>query len=387
LLVRITNQALDYPWGSKTLIPDYFGIAETEKPMAEIWYGTHPVSPSMVEGIPEITLRALIEKELPFLVKILAAAEPLSIQVHPDSFKARAGFDRENAAGIDIVSPQRNYRDSRNKPELLIALTDGFQALCGFRPLPERSNILLQLSRLDARLLKFATWAELATSEKGLRVILSEMLESTEVNTFVMALKELKLSELGEEAIEAVKLALELCEKYPGDNGVLVSILLNQVVLSEGEAIYLPEGNLHAYIQGLGIEVMAASDNVIRGGLTSKHIDVAELLKITEFTELTNPVVSPKPLAQGLRNYPVPTDEFLVYRAQVSPSNLLIDLDLPGDAILLCTQGEVAVSSSLDEREVIKRSQAVYLSGAAKKFSLTGSGTVFMATQSKVVTG
>jgi mannose-6-phosphate isomerase len=172
-------------------------------------------------------------------------------------------------------------------------------------------------------------------------------------------------------------LASQLLEQYPGDTGAMVSLLLNIVELDAGEAIYLPAGNLHAYLSGLGLEVMAASDNVIRAGLTQKHIDQAELVKIAAFAPLVEPRVRPKKLAEGLMQFPVAATEFQVYRAQVTGSNLLADIDLPAGALVICDSGEVAVSSSLEEREVLKKAEVVYL-GEASKFSLSGSGSAFV---------
>jgi mannose-6-phosphate isomerase len=172
-------------------------------------------------------------------------------------------------------------------------------------------------------------------------------------------------------------LVANLLEQYPGDTGALVALMLNEVELSSGEAIFLPAGNVHAYLSGLGLEVMAASDNVLRCGLTPKHIDVAELLKIADFRELENPKIAPKKLAEGLVEYPVDVADFRVYRAEVSGKNILADIDLPSAAIVVCTAGEVAVSTSLDEREVLTKKQVIYVSGA-KKISLSGSGTAFV---------
>ena len=177
--------------------------------------------------------------------------------------------------------------------------------------------------------------------------------------------------------LEARDLALELLDKYPADSGAMVALMLNRVELAAGEAIFLPAGNLHAYLSGLGLEVMAASDNVIRGGLTSKHIDQVELQKITDFSELLEPLVKPRKLAEGFIEYPVKATEFRVYRAELTGSNLLADLDLPAGAIVVCTAGEVAVSTSLEEREVLQKADVGYVSGA-KKFSLSGSGTAFV---------
>jgi mannose-6-phosphate isomerase len=177
--------------------------------------------------------------------------------------------------------------------------------------------------------------------------------------------------------MKARELVAKLLKQFPDDTGALVALMLNEVSLEPGEAIYLPAGNVHAYVSGLGLEVMAASDNVLRAGLTSKHVDVAEVLAIADFSELVEPKVRPKKLAEGLIEYPVDCSEFRIYRAEVSGKNLLADLDLPASAMVVCTSGEVAVSTSLDEREVLTKSEVVLASGA-KKLSLSGSGTVFV---------
>jgi mannose-6-phosphate isomerase len=350
--------------------------------MAEIWLGTHPSSEAKLVEDPRVTLSAASGEELPFLMKILAAESPLSIQVHPNQEQAKQGFEREEALGLARDSANRNYKDNKHKPEILIALADGFRALCGFRPSTQIAEILLAVSNLDARLKVFEDWSNKVVEQDGLKKVFTEMIQAKEIAEMFESV--LVMDSLGSSSSsqEAVSLATNLLKKYPGDTGALVSMLLNQVTLSEGQAIYLPAGNMHAYLEGLGIEVMASSDNVIRGGLTPKHIDLEELNLITDFSELAKPIVSPRKLAAGLVGYPVDVDDFEVYRAEVSSSNLLIDLDLPGNSIFLCTSGEVAVSSSLDEREVIRKSEALYLSGDARKFSLTGSGTVFIATRS-----
>jgi mannose-6-phosphate isomerase len=175
----------------------------------------------------------------------------------------------------------------------------------------------------------------------------------------------------------ARELVERLLTQFPDDTGALVALMLNEVSLEPGEAIYLPAGNIHAYLSGLGLEVMAASDNVLRSGLTSKHVDVAEVLKLTDFSELMEPKIRSKKLAEGLVEYPIQCSEFRVYRAEVSGRNLLADLDLPASAMVVCTAGEVAVSTSLEEREVLTKSEVVFAS-AAKKLSLSGSGTAFV---------
>ncbi|MFY9304748.1 MAG: mannose-6-phosphate isomerase, class I [Rhodoluna sp.] len=374
MLVRLHGEAKNYPWGSTNLIQDHFGVGEHGAPLAEVWFGTHPAGESR-ETQSNKKLSELIEGRLSFLAKFLAAGSPLSIQVHPNSEQAKEGFAREQALGLDLFDPKRNYRDESNKPEILIALSP-FSALCGFRPRAELEDIFLAFSESEDRFGELT--AKLATGAH-LEEIFSELLLDLELPARFGATVG-KADLLGDESslvLQARDLALELLDKHPADSGAMVALMLNRVELSPGEAIFLPAGNLHAYLSGLALEVMGASDNVIRGGLTQKHIDQVEIRKITDFSELLEPLVRPQKLAEGFFEYPVNADEFKVYRAELTGSNLLADLDLPAGAIVVCTAGEVAVSTSLEEREVLQKADVVYVSGA-KKFSLSGSGTAFV---------
>ena len=370
MLVRISGEVKNYPWGSKHLIQDHLGLGPLNEAVAEIWFGTHEGGQSKLLSSGK-TLSEAIGSKLSFLVKFLAADSPLSIQVHPNSIQAKAGFAKENAAGLDLTDPKRNYKDDSQKPEILIALGP-FEALCGFRPRAEVIEIFLAFSESEAR---FGELAALAETGSSIEEIFSELLEESNLaGRFTNSVASLDADSISE---KARLLAVNLLEKYPGDTGALVSLLLNHVRLVPGEAIFLPAGNLHAYLSGFGLEVMAASDNVIRGGLTSKHIDKAELRNITDFSELAEPKVSPKKLAEGLVEYPVAASEFRVYRAQISGANLLADIDLPAAAMIVCVSGEIAVGTSQEEREVLKKGEVVFVS-EAKKFSLSGSGDAFV---------
>ena len=370
MLVRISGEEKNYPWGSKNLIQDHLGLGPTNQIVAEIWFGTHAGGQSKLVSSGK-TLAETIGSKLSFLVKFLAADSPLSIQVHPNASQAKAGFAKENAAGLDLTDPKRNYKDDSHKPEILIALSP-FEALCGFRPRAEVQEIFLAFSESEAR---FGELAALAATDANIEEIFSELLEDQLLaERFSSTVEALGADSLAE---RARALVVGLLEKYPGDTGALVALLLNQIKLESGEAIYLPAGNVHAYLSGLGLEVMAASDNVLRGGLTSKHIDKAELRQIADFSELAKPVVSTKKLAEGLVEYPVAASEFRVYRAQITGSNLLADIDLPAAAVIVCVSGEVAVGTSLDQREVLKKGEVIFVS-EAKKFSLSGSGDAFV---------
>jgi mannose-6-phosphate isomerase len=370
LLVRISGEVKNFSWGSKHLIQDQLGLGPTNQEVAEVWFGTHAGGQSKLLPSGQ-NLSEAVGSKLSFLVKFLAADSPLSIQVHPNAVQAKAGFARENAAGIDLADPKRNYKDDSHKPEILIALS-AFEALCGFRPRAEVQEIFLAFSESESR---FGELAALAATDATIEEIFTELLEDQLLAERFSSTVEAMDADLLAERARA--LVVGLLEKYPGDTGALVALLLNQIELESGEAIYLPAGNVHAYLSGFGLEVMAASDNVIRGGLTSKHIDKAELRQIADFSELAKPLVSTKKLAEGLVEYPVAASEFRVYRAQITGTNMLADIDLPAAAVIVCVSGEIAVGTSLEEREVLKKGEVVFVS-EAKKFSLSGSGDVFV---------
>jgi mannose-6-phosphate isomerase len=370
MLSRISGVTKNYDWGSKDLVPDFFGLEKSPEPIAEIWFGTHPLGESQTMG-ENRNLSEALGKKINFLVKILSADRALSIQVHPNPQQAKDGFEREQAQGIALDDPKRNYKDTSHKPEALIALTS-FQALCGFRPRADLIQVFTEFGKSEPQ---FASLAKDLIGGAELTAVFESLIGNTELAKRFE--KTVDLSKDGPLAHEARDLVQRLLTQFPDDTGALVALMLNHVQLESGEAIYLPAGNIHAYLSGLGVEVMAASDNVLRSGLTSKHVDVAEVLKLADFSELTEPKIQPRKLAEGLLEYPVQCSEFRVYRAEVSGKNLLADLDLPASAMVVCTQGEVAVSTSLEEREVLSKSEVVFVSGA-KKLSLSGSGTAFI---------
>jgi mannose-6-phosphate isomerase len=378
MLQKIGNVARDYAWGSRTLISDYFGLPQSQLPMAEIWYGTHPGSPAFLVDEPNKSLsEALGGKQLSFLLKILAADAPLSIQAHPNAEQARLGFEAENAAGVSLNSSARNYKDDQHKPEVIVALTE-FRALCGFKPLQQIEFFLADLAEHPAVSDGFRSmskrWLDLLAEPNGLQKVFSDILHRggnlDGYNAELAALAENE-AQFG--------LAEELNLQYPGDPGVVVAMLMNQVYLEPGQALFLPAGNIHAYLGGLGVEVMASSDNVLRGGLTTKHLDIDELEKVVDFVAGELPLVKPIEIANGLTSYPCEVDEFMLYRAELDGTVVLADLNLAGDCVALCTAGEISISSSLDERIVIKRGEAAFLSADAKLFSLAGAGTAYLA--------
>lgn len=386
MLVKLTNQALAYAWGSKALISDYFGIPATGEPMAEIWFGTHDGSPTQVVGSTD-SLKSLLTKNnrnesLPFLLKILAAEAPLSIQAHPNPAQAIEGFAKENALGLTIDAPNRNYKDDRAKPELIVALTRELEALVGFADealIQEKFSELLEASSNEKFSQVLKRWITLLEKSAGLREVFLETLTSEDVDEAFIS----ELIDAAEQCPALVDLVVHLAAHHGKDRGIATALLMNHMTLQKGEGVFVPAGMPHAYLSGLGVEVMLASDNVLRGGLTPKHIDVLELEHVLVF-EVTRPeLVQTKTLAVGFEKFQLPTAEFDFYRATVGSSNLLADINLPGDAIVLCTQGSVALSNSQAEREVLNNGEAAFMAGDARSFSLTGSGTVFIAVSAK----
>lgn len=377
-MVRLENTVQAYAWGSVTAIPRLLGAPETGAPQAELWLGAHPLAPSTVNGrsleaiIGEAPAGALGEgvlqrfgARLPFLLKVLAAAKPLSLQAHPSLAQAKAGFAREEAAGVPRTAGHRNYKDANHKPELICALTP-FRALCGFRRVADTRALLagLQVAGL-APLLETLDGAGL----KGL----FERLMTTPVEARAGLVKALVTAcatrpVRGFEGECANAVALE--REYPGDVGVIGALLLNLLVLAPGEALALGAGNLHTYLEGTGVELMANSDNVLRGGLTPKHVDVPELLSVLDFTDGPARVVTPRGAPEAV--YPTPFPDFRLSRVDVRGA---VTLPRLGPDVLLCTEGTVR-ANGLE----LTRGASAFSPFSDGPLTLEGQGTLFRAT-------
>ncbi|MET4099416.1 mannose-6-phosphate isomerase [Agrococcus sp. UYP10] len=294
MFVPIANEPRDYAWGSTTLLSEYLGRTASGGPEAELWLGAHAGCPAVVTAGQHAgtalgpALEALGARQPAMLLKVLAAAEPLSLQAHPDAARAREGFEREDAAGIPRDAPHRNYRDPHPKPEIIVAVTP-FEALSGFRPQAQARAVAEALAAADERVAPLL--GHLAAGD-ALAWLLSGDAEVAPVVAGAVAAAD-ALAET--HPVEADTIA-RLSATHPGDPGILVAMLLNRVSLAPGEALFLPAGNLHAYLSGLGIELMGPSDNVLRGGLTPKHVDVAELLAVVDPTPLDDPRLPAEPL-------------------------------------------------------------------------------------------
>ena len=364
-----------YAWGSRTAIAEFTGRpTPTPHPEAELWFGAHPGDPawlqtdagerSLLDALiadPEGQLsRAVLDRfgdNLPFLVKVLAADEPLSLQAHPSAQQAQEGFARENRLGIPVNSPTRNYRDRSHKPEILIALAP-FQALAGFRDVSRTVELLRALA--VPRLEPFLRLISGQPDAEGLRALFTTWITAPQpdLDALVPAVIEGAIEYVRSGATEFVHEArtiLELGERYPGDAGVLAALLLNRVSLQPGEAIFLPAGNLHTYLNGVAVEVMANSDNVLRGGLTPKHVDVPELLRVLDFRPAGEAALRPRVHREGVeRIYDTPTTEFSVSCLTLAGAALSHDVDAAqrheGPQLILCTAGSAqlhAKSSSV----------------------------------------
>ena len=384
-----------YAWGSRTAIASLRGKpVPSPHPEAELWFGAHPGGPavcidagetrtdlpgtdllSRIEADPVANLGAVSVAEfggrLPFLLKILAAAEPLSLQAHPSSEQAREGFARENAAGLPVDAANRNYRDPWHKPELIVALTE-FDALAGFRS-PARTIELmreLQVSELDRYLGMLVGQPD----AEGLRALLTTWLTLPEsaIGVLVPAVLNAAVNVLGAGggSFDAeLRTVLELGERYPNDPGVLAAMLLNRVRLQPGQGLYLPAGNLHAYLDGTGVEIMANSDNVLRGGLTPKHIDVPELLRVLDFSPVEEADLTPTIRTVGAeRVYLTPAPEFRLSRVELDGTGLRhassICFDMPGPQILVVLTGSIEVRPVGETPFVVASGQAAWLSDA-----------------------
>lgn len=364
MFAEITNTPRDYAWGSTTAIAELLGTAPSGRPEAELWLGAHPGSPARLVG-EERTLLDVVDGRLPFLLKVLAAAEPLSLQAHPTPAQAEAGFARENAAGVPLDAPHRNYKDAFHKPELIFALSDPFRALSGFRPVAETRETLAAVAH-DERI---APLAARLTDDGVLRDVFAWLIQGgDDVDDLVAALVEASATLEG----ASWQTVRTLADAYPGDPGIAISLLLHTVELHPGEVLYLPAGNIHAYLEGLGIELMASSDNVLRGGLTPKHVDVPELLSVLDFRPLPAPYLTPEEPEPGVRVFRPDVDDFQL--TVVDDAEHGIELPLEGPAIVLCTEGAFQV----DGGPALERGRALFVSGE-QWLGLRGAGRAFVA--------
>jgi len=340
LLVGVVQ---NYEWGDRYALPKFLGVAPDSKPWAELWFGTHRGGPSQIASSVGLQTLESDAGPLSFLVKVIVAAKPLSLQTHPTSEQAVAGFARENSLGVALDDNKRLYRDSSAKPELLVALTE-FEAICGFRSDEENLKICEEYE-----------WHELAKHlrDDGLAQCVRWALTS------------------GPKTLPGKMpyWAMQLAEMYPSSGGVLVALLMHHVRVRPGDALYLGAGNVHAYLRGEGVEVMSASDNVVRAAFTQKHADIEEFLSIADLSPIAKPLRAATRVDDCTSQYQVGTQAFGAQRIEVRGQYTVIathDIE-----ILLCTSGD-AGAIKRGQAGVIKRGETLYLSGDATVFRTWG---------------
>lgn len=378
---RLVNTVRPYAWGSTTAIPELFGTAPTGEPQAEMWMGAHPGAPSLTSRGP---LNELIEADpvrelgpataekfgprLPFLLKVLAAGAPLSLQVHPDLEQARAGYAAEEAAGIPVDAPHRTYKDANHKPEMICALTP-FEGFCGFRAPAEAADTLAALG-VDS-LKPYADLLHAHPEEDALREVLTALLTADPAE---MSHTVTEAAAAADRLGGAFAPYAVLAHHFPGDPGVIAAMLLHHVTLQPGEALYLGAGVPHAYLSGLGVEIMANSDNVLRCGLTPKHVDVPELLRVVRFEPADPGVLRPEASPSGEEVYDTPIDEFRLSRLVRAEGAAPTDLTAATPQILLATAGRPKAGEI-----TLSPGESVFVP-AGEPVELTEAGTVFRAT-------
>lgn len=391
----LENVIQPYAWGSRSAIARLQGRPHpSPTPEAEMWMGAHPAAPSTLTSSGQSLLDAVRAEpsallgeaclsrfgpRLPFLFKVLAAGTPLSLQAHPSTAQAEAGFAREDAAGIPLGAPHRNYKDPHHKPEILCAL-EPFWALCGFRAPADTVRLLesLQVPALDPLLAPLragpgglrSSFETLMTLPKDARVPL--------VAAVVAACADAQAG-AGSPFADEKRWALRLGELYPGDAGVVGSLLLNVLKLEPGEAIYLPAGNLHAYLEGAGVELMASSDNVLRGGCTPKHVDVPELLSVLDFRPLAPEVLRPVPVASGLWRYDTPAPDFSLRRARPKEAGAPLRFTQGAPHLVLCVEGALQLTSEAGGRLELRSGASAFVAASDGAWELAGTGAGFLA--------
>ena len=411
----VTGQVQHYDWGTIAEIPRLLGVESDGCPWAEYWLGAHPKAPSLLADDCDINgadradggqpldrwlaehpdqlgqaSREVFGDRLSFLLKILSAEQPLSIQAHPSRTQAQLGFAQENAAGVPIDDPRRLYRDDWPKPEMIVALTE-FHALYGFRDPHESRRMLTVFDAVDGFPGLVAPLED--PGSEGIAAVLTSCLQPDEQNRRVIAgmiaaahdlVQGHDPASMQEDAPQLARTAVELDRAYPGDPSILAALLMNRVHLRPGESLFLGAGTMHAYLHGTGIEIMASSDNVLRGGLTSKHIDVPALLAHADLTATCVQPECPRQLPGGLQHYRTPFPEFTLWRLGER-----VETDLPATGlgrILLVLDGRMSlitsagVTSTDTSAEVtqVRAGQAVWIS-AGQQVHVTGSAVGFLA--------
>ena len=386
-IYKMENPIKDYPWGSHTAINEFYNISNiNDQPQAEMWMGCHPNGSSQlidaennkiniddfIKQAPETVLGDAFNKfgELPFLFKVLAADKPLSIQVHPSKIRAEEGCAAENLAGIPVSSPNRNFKDPNHKPELVFAVTP-FNALNGFRPFNDivelfNGLVLAPLQNEIAGFKKLPSGDSLRVLFEALLILEGEAKKAAIAELLTYAANQTSL------VFETIK---QLAAMYPDDMGIFSPLLLNVVKLNPGEAMFLYAETPHAYLQGLALEVMANSDNVLRAGLTPKYIDIDALISNIRFdvTEPENILMQPE-VSGNQAKYPIPVQDFS-FSILTNESSLNENIHMTSASVLFCEHGQFEVACA-QNAVTVEKGESVFVPASASAISVTGSGRI-----------
>ncbi len=392
-LMRNTIQ--EYAWGSYTSIPDLLGAdSPASRPQAELWMGAHPKAPSLVDCDGKwVSLLELIEKNpkdtlgvevsrkfgnrLPYLFKVLAAAKPLSIQAHPSLTQAKEGFERENQQKIPFDAPNRNYKDDNHKPECICALTH-FWALNGFRKISEMISLMEKICSKGLK--QELDNLRKHQDSKGLKTFFKSMMTMENDRQKQIISDAIQQAHKFKDDDHAYKWMIDLYNEYPGDIGIFSPIILNLICLKPGRAMFLQAGELHAYLDGVGIELMANSDNVLRGGLTPKHVDVPELLSVLNFEERELNVLSAEDIDGCESEYTSRAEEFVLSLISVKEGLPCHSARNRSIEILLCIQGDATIIDLGKQIRIpLDKGKSVCVPAAVEAYSIVGHAIIYKA--------
>ena len=392
----LKNSIQKYAWGSYSAIQQLMNESPSEEPWAELWMGAHPKASSQINihgkwfflsdyirSYPEKILgKKTAEKfnnALPYLFKVLAAEQPLSIQAHPNAQQAKNGFERENKKGLGLNAESRNYKDCSHKPECICALTR-FTGLKGFRKTASAVELLERFCPLSLA-------DEIKTlKNKNLKLFFQSLMELTDPRKAAVITEATQNAEKMHPSDINAQWLLKLYRQYPADIGVISPLFLNLFCLESGQALFLPAGELHAYLDGLGIELMANSDNVLRGGLTPKHVDIPELLNVLNFVESDIDILIPSRISDCEEKYPVFAEEFQLSTIDINDSKNYISKKQRSMEILLCVEGNARVSYKAEQSESINtdmielhKGDSVLIPAALDSYKLAGNAHFYKA--------
>lgn len=391
----LKNTILNYAWGSLNAIPELLGEQElSHEPCAELWMGAHPKAPSSVNCDGKwVPLTGLIAKhpqeilgndvalafanKLPYLFKVLAAAKPLSIQAHPSLDQAKEGFEKETGLGIALDAPNRNYKDDNHKPECICALSP-FWAMCGFR---ETSDILALMGKnCPVGMARELDILKKHPDSHGLKHFFTSLMTMDTQRQKHVIDEAVRNANQHSDKDFAFYWMAKLSNEYPNDVGIFAPLLLNLVELKPGEALFLPPGELHAYLEGLGLELMANSDNVLRGGLTPKYVDVSELLKVLNFNARPVQILKAVRKDKNEQVYASETDEFILSVVSTSAGNPYQSSETRNVEIMLCTKGMASLKDNGTQEIInIKKGDSVIIPAVVLGYTISGETLIYKA--------